>query len=167
MEITKVVKPFLRRGWTNTFGNIYIYILPKLLVHPLLMKGLTTLVATYIYIYIYIYKRRAQMQNPLNAVWNFHLKNSNISQAPMCRFSNFTLMNEWIIYIMLLLCIAIHPKCFTIMWGGSLLHHHQCAASTWMMRQLPQHNGASALTTHQLQVERRESHRANSVDGDY
>ncbi len=35
------------------------------------------------------------------------------------------------------------------------------------MRRQPQHNGASALTTHQLQVERRESHRANQVDGDY
>ncbi len=32
--------------------------------------------------------------------------------------------------------------------GGSLLNHHQCAASTWMMRRLPQDNGASALTTH-------------------
>ncbi len=51
--------------------------------------------------------------------------------------------------------------------GGGLLNHHQCAASTWMMRRLPQDNGASALTTHQLQVERRESHRANQVDGDY
>ncbi len=27
MEITKVVKPFVRRGWPNTFGNIvYLYI---------------------------------------------------------------------------------------------------------------------------------------------
>ncbi len=47
--------------------------------------------------------------------------------------------------------------------GGSLLNHHQCAAFTWMMRRLPQDNGASALTTHQLQVERRESHRASQV----
>ncbi len=31
------------------------------------------------------------------------------------------------------------------------------------MRRLPQDNGTSALTTHQLQVERRESHRANKV----
>ncbi len=55
------------------------------------------------------------------------------------------------------------------MWGGggSLLNYHQCEASTWMMRRLPQDNGASALTTHQLQVERRESHRDNQVDGDY
>ncbi len=45
--------------------------------------------------------------------------------------------------------------------GGSLLNH------TWMMRQLPQDKSASALTTHQLQMERRESHRANSVEGDY
>ncbi len=51
--------------------------------------------------------------------------------------------------------------------GGSLLNHHQCAASTWMMRRQPQDNGASALTPHQIQVERRESHRANQVDGDY
>ncbi len=52
-------------------------------------------------------------------------------------------------------------------WGGSLLNHHQCAASTWMMRRLPQDNGTSAFTTHQLQVERRERDRANQVDGDY
>ncbi len=51
--------------------------------------------------------------------------------------------------------------------GGGLLNHHQCAASTWMMWRLPQDNGASALTTHQLQVERRERDRANQVDGDY
>ncbi len=29
-------------------------------------------------------------------------------------------MNEWCIYIALLLCIAVHPKCFTIMWGGGV-----------------------------------------------
>ncbi len=34
---------------------------------------------------------------------------------------------------------------------------------TWMMRWLPLDNGASALTTHQRQVERRESHRDNQV----
>ncbi len=42
--------------------------------------------------------------------------------------------------------------------GGSLLNHHQCEASTWIMRWLPQDNGASALTTHQLQVEKMMSH---------
>ncbi len=48
-----------------------------------------------------------------------------------------------------LLCIVVHQKRFTIMWGGgggSLLNHHQCAASTWMMRRLPQDNSTSALT---------------------
>ncbi len=47
--------------------------------------------------------------------------------------------------------------------GVSLLNHHQCAASTWMMRRLPQDNDASALTSHQLQVKRRESQRQSSV----
>ncbi len=66
-------------------------------------------------------------------------------------------MNEWMMHLYsALLCIAVHPKRFTIMWGGSLLNHHHYAASTWMMRRQPQDNGASALTTHQLQVERRE-----------
>ena len=65
-------------------------------------------------------------------------------------------MNEWMMHIYsALLCIVVHPNRFTIMWGG-LLSHHQCAASTWMMQQQPQDYGASALTTHQLQVERRE-----------
>ncbi len=35
------------------------------------------------------------------------------------------------------------------------------------MRRLPQDNSASVLTTHQLQVERKESNWANQVDGDY
>ncbi len=52
------------------------------------------------------------------------------------------------------------PKALYNHVRGSLLNHHQCAASTWMIRRLPQDNGASALTTHQLQVEIRESHRA-------
>ncbi len=47
---------------------------------------------------------------------------------------------------------------------GGFLNHHQCAASTGMMWRLSQDNSARALTTHQLQVERRESHRANQVD---
>ncbi len=58
-------------------------------------------------------------------------------------------------------CFLTHTK--YISSSIALLNHHQCAASTWMMWQLPQNNGASALTTHQLQVERRESHRANQV----
>ncbi len=126
-----------------------------------------------------------------------------------------------------LLCIVVHPKRFTIMWGGwgglsstttsvqhplgftftftfihladafiqSDLHCIQVTVSTFyqlllslgsepmilalltpcstswatgkLMRQQPQDNGTSALTTHQLQVERRESHRDNQVDGDY
>ncbi len=64
-------------------------------------------------------------------------------------------MNEWMMHLYsAVMCIAVHPKRFTVMWGGggSLLNHHQWAASTWMMRRLPQDNGASALT-------RRESHR--------
>ncbi len=80
-------------------------------------------------------------------------------------------LNEWMMHLYsTVLCIAVHPKNFTIMLGGgggSLLNHHQCAASTWMMRRLSQDYGASALTTHQIQVERRESHGANHVDGDY
>jgi len=32
--------------------------------------------------------------------------------------------------------------------GGNLLNHHQCAASTWMMRRQPY--CARTLTTHQL-----------------
>ncbi len=76
------------------------------------------------------------------------------------------IMNELCIYIALY-CVLLYTQsalqsCVCV-GGGSLLNHHQCAASTWMIRRLPQNNGASALTTHQLQVERRESHRANQV----
>ncbi len=48
-----------------------------------------------------------------------------------------------------LLCIAVHPKCFTIGGSGG--------------------GGGDDVTaaTGQQQVERRESHRVNQVDGDY
>ncbi len=74
-------------------------------------------------------------------------------------------MNDAFIYQFIV--YYCRPKALYNHVGGSLLNHHQCAASTWMMRRLPQDNGASALTTHQVQVERRESDRANQVDGDY
>ncbi len=45
---------------------------------------------------------------------------------------------------------------FLLQHSDGLLNHHQCAASTWMIQRQPQYNGTSALTTHQLQVERRE-----------
>ncbi len=61
-----------------------------------------------------------------------------------------------------LLCIVVHPKHFTIMWGGGGV-----SPQPSMMRRLSQDNGASALTIHQLQVERRESHGANQVHRDY
>ncbi len=71
-------------------------------------------------------------------------------------------MNEWCIYIALFVYCCTPKALYNNVWG-SLLNHHQCAASTWIMRRLPQDNSASALTTHQLQVERRERDRANQV----
>ncbi len=73
-------------------------------------------------------------------------------------------INEWCIYIVLLCVLLYTQSALQSCGGGSLLNHHQCAASTCMMRRLPHDNGASALTTHQLWEERE---RANSVDGDY
>ncbi len=59
-------------------------------------------------------------------------------------------MNEWCIYIALLLCIAIHPKRFTIMWGGSLLNHTSvqhplgdATAATGQQRQCAHHTPAT------------------------
>ncbi len=72
-------------------------------------------------------------------------------------------INELCIYIELY-CVLLYTQSALQSCGGFLLNHHQCAASTWMMRQLPQDNAASALTAHQLQVESRESHSANQVD---
>ncbi len=77
-------------------------------------------------------------------------------------------MNEWCIYIAIY-CVLLYTKSALQSCGGgggsgSLLNHHQCAASNWRMRRLPQDNDTSALATHQLQVQRRESHRANQVD---
>ncbi len=64
-------------------------------------------------------------------------------------------MNEWML-LYSALCIAVHPKRFKSCGGGSLLNHHQCAASTWMMRRQPKYNGASALTTPATGGEERE-----------
>ncbi len=67
-------------------------------------------------------------------------------------------MNEWRKHLystFIVYCCT--PKALYNHMRGSLLNHQQCAASTWMMWRQPQDNGASALTTHQLQVERRES----------
>ncbi len=66
-----------------------------------------------------------------------------------------------------LLCIAVHPKRFTIMWGGGSPQPPPGCSIHLDDATLPQNNDASALTTHQLQVESRESHRENQVDGDY
>ncbi len=84
-----------------------------------------------------------------------------------CRHCFRLWMNERFIYIALY-CVLLYTQsalqsCVCVWGGGPLLNHHQCEAFPWMMRQLPQDNGASALTTHQLQVERRESHRDNQV----
>ncbi len=58
----------------------------------------------------------------VNRSWNFTTK--CVSQA--CCFETWN--NEWMMHLYsALLCIAIHPKRFTIMWG-SLLNHHQWAA---------------------------------------
>ncbi len=65
---------------------------------------------------------------------------------------------EWMMHLYSAYCCIV-VSC----GGGSLLNHHQCAASTWMMRRLPQDNGTSALATHRLQVERRESKCKSSV----
>ncbi len=80
-------------------------------------------------------------------------------------------MNEWCIYIALF-CVLLYTQSALkscVCGRGSILNHHQCAASTWMMqrRQCSHHTPATggeeshranqvyALTTHQLQVERR------------
>ncbi len=81
-------------------------------------------------------------------------------QLDLFSMQNFTskkypLLNE-LINLYSAFCVLLYTQSALQSCGGSLLNHHQCAASTWMMRRLPQDNGASALTTHQLQVERRE-----------
>ncbi len=60
-------------------------------------------------------------------------------------------MNEWIMYLYsaLLYTQSAWQSC-----GGSLLNHHLCAASTWMMRRLPQDNSAGALTSYKWRGER-------------
>ncbi len=63
-------------------------------------------------------------------------------------------MNEWCIYIALYCVLLYTQSALQSCVGGSLLNHHQCAASTWMMRRLPQDNIASALTSYKWREER-------------
>ncbi len=83
------------------------------------------------------------------------------------RMLNFTLwMNEWCIYIAVLLCIVVHPKRFTIMWGGLT------STTTSVQHPLGWCDGchrtkAPVRSPHTSYRWRRESHRANQVDGDY
>ncbi len=92
----------------------------------------------------------------------FHRKNNLVVRVCQMVASMFW-MNEWGIYIALY-CV------FSNMGGGG-------GGLSWTTTSV-QHllgwydgchrtNGASALITHQLQVERRQSHGANQVDGDY
>ncbi len=60
------------------------------------------------------------------------------------------IMNEWGIYIALLLCIAIHPKRFTIMWGVTpqpppvcSIHLDDATAATGQRRQCAHHTPAT------------------------
>ncbi len=47
-------------------------------------------------------------------------------------------MNEWSIYIALYCVLLYTQSALQSYEGGSLLNHHQCTASTWMMRRQPQ-----------------------------
>ncbi len=40
--------------------------------------------------------------------------------------------------------VLLYTQSVLQLCGGSLLNHHQCAASTWMMRRQPQDNVVSA-----------------------
>ncbi len=83
-------------------------------------------------------------------------------------------INEWCIY-KALYCVFLYTQSALQSCGGgggSLLNHHQCAASIWMLtthqlqverRESHWANQVYALPTHQIQVESRESHRANQV----
>ncbi len=79
-----------------------------------------------------------------------------------------TNMNEWCIYIALLLCIAIHPKRFTIMWRGGGLS----STTTSVQHPLGWCDGSHSTTApvrspHTSYRWRGERDRANQVDGDY
>ncbi len=110
--------------------------------------------------------------NPIEHLWGIlkqkveERKVSNIHQlrdvimevwkrTPVATCEALVISGEYNFCVLLYTQSALH-SCVCGGGGGSLLNHHQYAASTWMMRRLPQDNGASALTTHQLQVERRE-----------
>ncbi len=64
-------------------------------------------------------------------------------------------MNEWCIYIALYWVLLYTQNALQSCGGGG--GGGLSSTTTWMMRRLPRDNGVSALTTHQLQVERRES----------
>ncbi len=56
-------------------------------------------------------------------------------------------MNEWMMHLYsALLCIGVHPKRFTIMWGGGLfssIHLDDATAATEQLRQCVRHTPAT------------------------
>ncbi len=78
------------------------------------------------------------------------LSNSLLKKVLNKRLLKYEWMNEWCIYIALLLCIAIHPKRFTIMWGVSpqpppvcSIHLDDATAATGQRRQCAHHTPAT------------------------
>ncbi len=51
-------------------------------------------------------------------------------------------MNKWMHLYNALLCIAVHPNRFTIMWGGGL-YLHDAMAATGQRRQCAHHTPAT------------------------
>ncbi len=104
----------------------------------------------------------------LHFIWCFiSVHHVNADYLTMYMIFFFFFGYEWMMHLYSAFCGLLYTQSDLQSCWGSLLNHHQCGASTWMMRRLPQDNGTSAFTTHQLQVERRERDRANQVDGDY
>ncbi len=73
----------------------------------------------------------------------------------------------WMRHLYSALCIAVHPKCFTIMWGGGL-----SSTTTSVQHPLEWCDGSHSTTApvrspHTSYRWRGERDRANQVDGDY
>ncbi len=67
----------------------------------------------YLYIYIYIYTHIHNFSRSYT-IYNGH------DRVNVCPFVLHARMNEWIMHLYsTLLCIVVHPKRFTIMWGVS------------------------------------------------
>ncbi len=127
--------PLIKGGGLNTAQRMYMYYIDHGTCSAFLIFCKLANTSSHCITTTSMFVQMAK--NPQNLqLWSFHISIS---------------MNEWCIYIALFLCIVVHPKRFTIMWGGvspqplpvCSIHLDDATAATGQRRQCAHHTLAT------------------------